>query len=102
MNEEMYKKLNSYLNDFFIKAQHFDPIFIENLDGYCALSKLIMNKFNGTFKKWKIKENNLTFSDVYLIAREIIASIDAKYLDKYDQILQNGILDFSYEAEFSA
>lgn len=100
MNEEMYKKLNSYLNDFFVKAQKNDPIFIDEIYNFCKLSDLIMNEFNGMFKKEKSQENNLTFNDVYINAREIISSIDTKYLSKYDQILQNGILDFSYEKEY--
>ncbi len=100
MNEEMYKKLNSYLNDFFVEAQKYDPIFIDEIDNFCKLSEIIMNEFNGIHKKEKSQENNLSFNDVYLIAREIISSIDTKYLSKYDQILQNGILDFSYEKEY--
>lgn len=34
-----------------------------------------------------------------MLAREIIKSIDAKFLEKYDQLIQSGELDFNYEIQ---
>lgn len=70
------------------------------MENIVTISKLI-NDFTGLTNNYEFnyysKQNNLTFEDVYLLAREIIESIDKNYLIYYDKILENGQLDFCYE-----
>lgn len=95
MSEEMYQKLNYYLNDFFLYLQKNHPIFWANLDNFYNINNEIINEFNGNYNV-KIKSYNLKYDEVYYLAREIVESIDWKYLEKFDAILDSGILNFSY------
>lgn len=98
MKESSYNELNEYLNDVCLKL--FKSKDIENT--FESITK-INNHFNNTYNKkyLNIEEetNNLSFEDVLKIAREIIASIDIKYLSIFNQILINGQLDFDYDNE---
>lgn len=100
MSEEMYQKLNYYLNDFFLYLQKNHPIFLANLDNFYNINNEIINEFNGNYNA-KIKSYNLKYDEVYYLAREIVESIDCKYLEKFDAILDSGILNFSYENEYT-
>lgn len=42
----------------------------------------------------------MTFEDVFLLAREIIESIDKGYLESFDNLIPSGELDFSYEDNY--
>ena len=101
MTTEEYKELNNYLNDIFLELSKNDSFLINNIE--------FISKINDTFlfysDKYKIKnenkENKLTYEEVYLLAREIIESIDKKYLPTYDKLIKSGELNFDYDQELS-
>lgn len=100
MKKEDYQKLNYYLNGCFKELEKDDSFLLRNIHPLAKLSDnyiLLVNNYNlETFTN----QNNLTFNDIYLLAREIIKSIDTSYLKYYDQMLENGQLDFSYNLEY--
>ena len=101
MTEEMYKRLNSYLNDIFIELNKKDKIFVDNLVNFSHLNLLIFDYMNKNICKIVSKsyQNKLTFDDVYLLGREIIEKISLKYLDEYDKLIMSGKLNFNYDNE---
>lgn len=101
MTDEMYKRLNNYLNDIFIELSKKDRIFIDQLVNLAFLNTNVIRFFNGTHRVNSVsKKNNLTFNDVYLLAREIIEKINPEYLSDYDKLLESGELNFDFEDEF--
>lgn len=96
MTEEMYKRLNNYLNDIFLELNEKDKIFVDNLRIIAAFNIVINNYFNCCIEDIQ-KQNNLSFNDVFLLGREIIEKINPKYLIEYDNLIDSGYLDFKYE-----
>lgn len=101
MNQEEYKKLNKYLNDICLYLEKQDNFFLENIISICSYN----DRFYFALEKYDLalspKTNNLTFQDVYNLAREIIESINPKYLDDFDKLIETGALDFSYNDEYN-
>ena len=101
MKREEYKELNKYLNDICVYLNKTGNIIINNISSICEMNDgYYMSLYDYKFNK-EIKENHLTYKDVYMITREIIASINPSYLNKYDEMMNSGMLDFSYEQEYS-
>ena len=96
MTEEMYKRLNDYLNDIFIELDKKDKIFVDNLKSIVILNTIIDKLFNGCITS-ECKVNNLSFNDVFLLGREIIEYINPKYLEEYDELISSGKLEFNYD-----
>lgn len=96
MTEEMYKRLNNYLNDIFLELNKKDKVFINNLKQIVSLNAIINDFFDIHIESIS-KENNLSFNDVFLLGREIIEKINPKYLKEYDNLINSGRLDFDYE-----
>ena len=98
--DEVYTKLNYYLNEMCLYLQEKDSFFLDNINNISILN----DKFNDLIYEYnldyEVKNNNLTFLDVYNLAREIIASIDESYLPIYDKLITSGELDFSYEGKY--
>ena len=96
--KEEYNKLNKYLNIIFNELEKED-LFLLNYSSYIDyLCRKIEVEFNDNIHyKLYDKKSALTFMDVYNLTRDIIKDINPKYLVNYDKILDNGILDFSYD-----
>lgn len=104
MTEEMYRRLNSYLNDIFIELNKKDKIFVDNLVNFSHLNLIINDYVNKNICKVVSKsyQNKLTFNDVYLLAREVIEKINSKYLKEYDELIVSGKLNFDYDNKYSS
>lgn len=96
MTEEMYKRLNNYLNEIFIKLSKEHKKFVENLELIVGLNAMIDNFLPRRIED-KLKTNNLSFNDVFLLGREIIEYINPKYLKEYDELINSGKLEFDYD-----
>lgn len=96
MTDEMYERLNKYLNDIFLELNKKSKIFIDELTSIVYLSIKISNLFNTKIIN-KSKENNISFNDVYLLGREIVEYINPKYLKEYDDLISSGKLEFDYD-----
>lgn len=101
MTEEQYKKLNYYLNIIFMELLKIDDFLPKNLSALQNTSEKFLEFVSDYELKENYNENSLTYEDIYKIAREIIESINKKYLPIYDKIIDNGILDFNYENDGS-
>ena len=99
MNKEEYQKLNSYLNEIFKYMEEEDKFLLENYNIIFLLSEKLYNKLQDIDTEYYQATNDLTFIDVYNIAREIIESINPIYLKSYDKIMNNGELNFSFNGE---
>ena len=101
MTEEMYKQLNFYLNGVFKELEKDDSFFINNILQISIIgNKLLTLIEDYDLKKSEIKAN-LTYNDVYLLAREIIEKIDKNYLKYYDKLIESGEIDFNYEGDYA-
>ena len=99
MKKEDYQKLNSYLNEIFKYMEEEDKFLLENYNLVFLLSEKLYNKLQDIDTEYYQVTNDLTFMDVYNIAREIIESINPNYLKLYDKIMNNGELNFSFNGE---
>ena len=97
---DTYDELNKYLNELFIYLSDKYDIFVDNLSRLTVINDELRNFLNLYDLSFEKKENNLTDEDVYLLAREIIESINPKYLDDFDNLIKNGELDFGYNEEY--
>lgn len=100
MNQEEYKELNKYLNETFSYLEKNDTFYTSNIVNIWLLNK----KYYSFMKDFALEddsfENKLTYEDIYLLAREVIESINPKYLNDFDKLIQTGELDFRYNKEF--
>jgi hypothetical protein len=101
MNKEQYKKLNDYLNDVFIYLEKRDFLLIRNIKSIAMLNDTFYSFIKNYDLSYKPKENKLTFNDVFILAREIIETINKDYLQDFDKMIDSGQLDFSYNREYS-
>lgn len=97
MTKEEYKKLNDYLNDVTMFLNNHDSFYMNNLQSIAILSDKCLDLLDKYDFNGKIERDFLTFFDVYNMAREVIKVINKDYLDTYDQILDNGILEVNYD-----
>ena len=96
MKEQDYKKLNRYLNEFFLYLEPSDSFFLEIIVNVIVLNNKFFNSIKDYDLENKSNRNHLTFDEVYLITREIIESINPNYLKDYDNLIEKGILNFDY------
>ena len=94
MTEEDYKKLNDYLNDTFIYLSEYDGFLIYNMHTIFILNSMLYEKLKNIDLNHKFRENNLTFEDIFNIARNEIEKINPNYLEKFDELIDSGRLDF--------
>ena len=104
MKREDYNKINEYFNELCInifECQDLEDNYFEFIKLNDMFNEYFKNRYfvNKNFKN-DVRQNNLTFQDVLDMARNIINTIDSKYLGKFDNLLNSGILDFSYESSY--
>ena len=97
MAEQDYKELNKYINDVLMILLKQDSFLITNIEEISRLNDTFLDFMDNYELKENYKENHLTFNDIYLLAREIIESIDKKYLTLYDGLIESGSLEFMYD-----
>lgn len=95
--KNIYNKLNKYLNDICNYLEKENSFLLQNIQNICILNDTFLEYINNYSLDNKTVQNNLTFEDVYYLAREIVEHIDSKYLENYDNLIQSGELDFNYE-----
>ena len=99
MTEEDYKKLNDYLNDTFIYLSGYDRFFIQNMQSIFILNNMLYGKLKDIDLEHKFHENNLTFEDVYELARNEIEKINPNYLKEFDKLINSGRLELFKQEE---
>ena len=94
MKKEDYKRLNDYLNDTFIYLSGHDRFFIQNMRSIFIFNNMLYGKLKDIELEHKFHENNLTFEDVYELARNEIEKINSNYLKEFDKLIDSGRLEF--------
>lgn len=94
MKKEDYKRLNDYLNDAFIYLSEHDRFFIQNMQSIFILNNMLYGKLNDIDLEHKFHKNNLTFEDVFELARSEIEKINPNYLEEFDRLIDSGCLEF--------
>ena len=94
MKKEDYKELNDYLNDTFIYLSSHDGFFIQNMQSIFILNSMLYENLKNIDLNHKFHENNLTFEDIFIIARNEIEKINPNYLEKFDELIDSGRLEF--------
>lgn len=100
MMKEIYDKLNYYLNDICNYLENEHSFLLEEIDRIRKLNDAFLRFLENYSLDNKTIQNNLTYEDVYYLAREIIGNIDKNYLESFDNLIQSGELDFSYENDY--
>lgn len=105
MKKEDYKQINNYFNDLAVRV--FDS---KNFEDYFFLYTILNDMYVQYYDKRyhedgmyniTVNSSNMTFEDVFNLSREIIENINPKYTIEFDELLDKGLLDFSYEHEYS-
>lgn len=99
MKKEDYKRLNDYLNDTFIYLSGHDGFFIQNMQSIFILNNMLYGKLKDIDLEHKFHENNLTFEDVYELARNEIEKINPNYLKEFDKLINSGCLELFKQEE---
>ena len=86
MKKEDYKRLNDYLNDTFIYLSGYDRFFIQNMQSIFILNNMLYGKLKDIDLEHKFYKNNLTFEDVFELARNEIEKINSNYLENFDKL----------------
>lgn len=94
MKKEDYKRLNDYLNDAFIYLSKYDGFFIQNMQSIFILNNMLYGKLNDIDLEHKFHKNNLTFEDVFELARSEIEKNNPNYLEEFDRLIDSGCLEF--------
>ena len=99
MKKEEYKRLNDYLNDTFIYLSGYDRFFIQNMQSIFILNNMLYGKLKDIDLEHKFHENNLTFEDVFELARNEIEKINPNYLKEFDKLIDSGRLGLFKQKE---
>lgn len=99
MKKEDYKRLNDYLNDTFIYLSGHDRFFIQNMQSIFILNNMLYGKLKDLELEHKFHENNLTFEDVFELARNEIEKINSNYLKEFDKLIDSGRLGLFKQEE---
>lgn len=99
MKKEDYKRLNDYLNDTFIYLSGHDRFFIQNMQSIFILNNMLYGKLKDIELEHKFHENNLTFEDVFELARNEIEKINSNYLKEFDKLIDSGRLGLFKQEE---
>ena len=99
--KEIYNKLNYYLNDICNYLERENSFLLENIKSICILNDKFLENIENYDLDNETTQNNLTYEDVYLLAREVIENIDSSYLKDFDNLIQSGELDFSFERTYN-
>lgn len=99
MKKEDYKRLNDYLNDTFIYLSGHDGFFIQNMQSIFIFNNMLYGKLKDIDLEHKFHENNLTFEDVYELARNEIEKINSNYLKEFDKLINSGRLGLFKQEE---
>lgn len=99
MKKEDYKRLNDYLNDTFIYLSEHDGFFIQNMRSIFILNNMLYGKLKDIELEHKFYENNLTFEDVFELARNEIEKINSNYLKEFDKLIDSGRLGLFKQEE---
>ena len=94
MAEEDYKRLNDYLNDAFIYLSKYDGFFIQDMREIFILNNMLYEKLKGIDLRHNLHKNNLTYEDVFNLARSEIEKINPNYLEEFDRLIDSGRLEF--------
>ena len=98
---EIYKTLNSYLNDICVYLGQQDTFLLEKIDKISMLNDRVLEHIQNYDLSNNPVQNKLTYKEVFMLAREIIATIDSSYLSSFDALITSGELDFSFEANYT-
>lgn len=99
MKKEDYKRLNDYLNDTFIYLSGYDRFFIQNMQSIFILNNMLYGKLKDIDLEHKFYKNNLTFEDVFELARNEIEKINPNYLKEFDKLIDSGRLGLFKQKE---
>ena len=99
MKKEDYKRLNDYLNDTFIYLSEYDGFFIQNMQSIFILNNMLYGKLKDIDLEHKFYKNNLTFEDVFELARNEIEKINPNYLKEFDKLIDSGRLGLFKQKE---
>lgn len=99
MKKEDYKRLNDYLNDTFVYLSGHDRFFIQNMQSIFIFNNMLYGKLKDIELEHKFHENNLTFEDVYELARNEIEKINSNYLKEFDKLINSGRLGLFKQKE---
>ena len=94
MKSEDYKRLNDYLNDAFIYLSKYDGFFIQDMREIFILNNMLYEKLKGIDLRHNLHKNNLTYEDVFNLARSEIEKINPNYLEEFDRLIDSGRLEF--------
>ena len=94
MKKEDYKRLNDYLNDAFIYLSKYDGFFIQNMHNIFSLNSILYENLKGIGLRHNFHKNNLTYEDVFNLARNEIEKINPNYLENFDKLIDSGRLEF--------
>ena len=92
---------NRYLNEIFNGMDISDCFFLENLPFLANMNDKFLELLDKYDFSSKGSSCNLTFMEVYSLARDVVSGISTKYLPLYDNLINTGILDFGYDGTYS-
>ena len=99
MKKEDYKRLNDYLNDAFIYLSKYDSFFIQNMHMIFPLNSKLYENLKDIDLRHNSYKNNLTYEDVFNLARNEIKKINPDYLEEFDKLIDSGRLGIFKQEE---
>ncbi len=97
---DIYAQLNDYLNEICKYLEKDHSFFLSHIYTIAYYNDIFLTRLEKYPINHEVVSNKLTYQDVYLLAREIIAHIDKYYLIFFDKLMASGELDFSYEQNY--
>lgn len=98
--QEIYQKLNFYLNEICKYLEKNDSFLLEKMNKIARLNDSFLDLMKKYSLENKTIQNRLTYEEVYFLARDIIEQMDKSYLLSFDVLIQSGELDFGYNQEY--
>lgn len=96
MNKEEYDLLNDHLNDCLLMLSINDSFYINNIINISELNNKLKNKLE-KISTLNIESPYLELNGLIYYSRRLIADINPSFIPKFDDAINNGIIDFNYD-----
>ena len=100
MSENDYKELNNYLNETFIYLDKKVSYMLSKIFTICVLNDKISDFLAGLELNGDFEESKLTCQEILDLSKKIINTIKPEYIENIDKLVQNGVIDFSFDQDY--
>ena len=97
ITKEQYDKLNDYYNKICLYLSFDDGIFLSNLYPFGYIASKVKDLLENVDLEKTLQDDCFSFLEIFDKAKDLMKKIAPDYVDDFNNIMSNGILDVNYD-----